>query len=59
MARKEPSQKQKQETEVIGYPDRPLAAWYIVVVATAWAAWVCFLLAMAYIRHVEWPWYPT
>jgi hypothetical protein len=59
MAKKEPSQKQKRVTEVIGYPERPAARTYIVIVAAAWIAWTGFLLAMAYIRHIEWPWYPT
>jgi hypothetical protein len=59
MAKKEPMQKQKPATEVIGYAEKPTPTKYIVIVAAAWIAWAGFLLAMAYIRHVEWPWYPT
>jgi hypothetical protein len=59
MARKEQSARHKQVTEVIGYPDKPMPIKYIVLAATAWAVWVCFLLAMAYIRFTEWPWWPT
>jgi hypothetical protein len=59
MARKEPSQKPEKSKEVIGYPDKPMPAKYIVVAAVAWTVWVGFLLAMAYIRHIEWPFWPT
>ncbi len=59
MARKEPAHKPKQITEVIGYPETPMPIKYIVAAAAAWAVWVGFLVAMAYIRHIEWPWYPT
>lgn len=59
MAKKEPSQKKKETTEVIGYPEKPVPRKYVVIAAAAWVAWVAFLLAMAYIRHIEWPWYPT
>jgi hypothetical protein len=59
MAKKESSQKQKTATEVIGYPERPTPGKYIAIVAAAWIAWAGFLLAMAYIRHIEWPWFPT
>lgn len=59
MAKKETPRKQKQTEEVIGYPDKPMPVRYIVVTAAAWAAWMGFLLAMAYIRHIEWPWWPT
>lgn len=59
MARKEPSQKSKECKEVIGYPDTPMPVRYIVAAAVAWAAWVGFLLTMAYIRHIEWPFWPT
>lgn len=59
MPRKEQSPKPKQATEVIGYPEKPVAIKYIVIVAAAWAAWMGFLVAMAYIRHIEWPWWPT
>jgi hypothetical protein len=59
MAKRESSQKQKPATQVIGYPEKPMPLTYIVLAAAAWIAWACFLLAMAYIRHIEWPWYPT
>jgi len=59
MAKKEPPQKQKPVTEVIGYPEKPAPGKYIVIAAAAWIAWAGFLLAMAYIRYVEWPWFPT
>ncbi len=59
MARKDPSDRQKQVREVIGYPEKAMPIKYIVVAAASWAIWVCFLLAMAYIRYIEWPWWPT
>lgn len=59
MAKKEAAQKQKLTTEVIGYPEKPAPTKYLVIAAAVWAAWVGFLLVMAYIRYVEWPWYPT
>jgi hypothetical protein len=59
MPGKEPARKQKENKEVIGYPDKPMPVKYILVAAAAWAIWICFLLAMAYIRHIEWPWWPT
>ncbi len=59
MAKKESSAKPNKVNEVIGYPDKPMPIKYIVAAVAAWAVWICFLLAMAYIRRSEWPFYPT
>lgn len=61
MAPKEPAKKQKNKelTEVIGYPDKPMPVRYITLAAAAWAAWLIFLVVMAYVRWHEWPTWPT
>jgi hypothetical protein len=64
MAKKEPSPQHKhkevKETrEVIGYPEQPMPMKYIVAAAAAWGLWIVFLLVMAYVRYIEWPFYPT
>lgn len=62
MAPDEPSKKQpkqKDQTEVIGYPDKPMPKFYVTLAAAAWTIWLIFLMVMAYVRWHEWPSWPT
>lgn len=60
MAKKDvTARKPVRKTEVIGYPEKPWPRWTLIVAAVAWGLWLVFLVAMAYLRRVEWPIYPS